>query len=214
VPLAEKGFTLVELLVVVGLIGLLAFALLGNIGSSTEAANSNRCRNLINQLAFAAENYMAQPRYGDYPPDDFRPLRDPIQVKIDAINTGIESFLIYVNREGSRDEGFGDEEMFCNTDGDSNKTPLGRYGHSEKYEVMDPWGSPIVYFHNRGYRKIQNYKMYGDENTEGETVDVHAYKRPNGTFLNPRSFQFFSAGPDGEFYTADDIGNFKIQNNN
>ena len=206
----KRGFTLVELLVVIGLIGLLAVALLTQTGKGVEAANVITCRTLILQLQAAARNYAAQGKYGDYPPDDFNPLRDRIQVKIDGINTGIESFLIYINRKGSMDEGFSDEEKFCNTDGDSNKSALGRYEHSQKYEVMDPWENPIAYFHRRNYRKTQTYQLGSGEDADGESFEVRAHRKPNGAFHNPRSFQIFSAGLDGEFNTADDIGNFLI----
>jgi prepilin-type N-terminal cleavage/methylation domain-containing protein len=61
----KSGFTLVELLVVISIIGMLMALLLPQIQSARETARGNTCRNNLRSLAVAAFNY--QTRNGSYP---------------------------------------------------------------------------------------------------------------------------------------------------
>jgi prepilin-type N-terminal cleavage/methylation domain-containing protein/prepilin-type processing-associated H-X9-DG protein len=60
------GFTLVELLVVVAIVGSLAALLLPAVQSAREAARRARCANNLRQLALAAHNYHS--RHQEFPP--------------------------------------------------------------------------------------------------------------------------------------------------
>jgi prepilin-type N-terminal cleavage/methylation domain-containing protein/prepilin-type processing-associated H-X9-DG protein len=57
------GFTLVELLVVVGIVGLLIAILLPVVGKAREAANRAKCLSNVRQLAAAVIGYMAENRH-------------------------------------------------------------------------------------------------------------------------------------------------------
>ena len=60
-----KGFTLLELLVVIGIIGILAGIMLATFGGSTEKARAMQCMSNMRSLAAAAQSYGMT--YGYYP---------------------------------------------------------------------------------------------------------------------------------------------------
>ena len=62
---SHKGFTLVELLVVIGIIAILAGVMLGTFGGSTDSAASARCLANMKNLATACQTYGME--HGHYP---------------------------------------------------------------------------------------------------------------------------------------------------
>ena len=62
---ARKGFTLVESLVVMGVIGILVSLMLPAVQAAREAARRIQCRNNLKQLALGMEHHVLA--YGCYP---------------------------------------------------------------------------------------------------------------------------------------------------
>lgn len=204
----RNGFTLLELLVVIGIISLLAVALLPNITQAMWSSEETDTQARMSQMVLAIESF--ERKYGIYPPDDFKvvlPDELPIKAKVDGINAGIESLVIYLSWKDfggvTLDE---HEDWLANTDGDDNEVLIPLLDRSSKVEVVDAWGTPFAYIHNRNYAKVQTILGFSDDGLGGESMRVRACKNPNSSgYLNPRKFQLISAGKDKVFDTGDDL---------
>jgi hypothetical protein len=82
----------------------------------------------------------------------------------------------------------------------------------ERMEIVDDWGIPLAYFSSADYKNPKAYAQIQEPlppDGEGAVLEAKPWTRAKtGLFINPRSFQVFSAGPDGIFNTEDDIGNW------
>ena len=67
VPSPRKGFTLIEMLVVIGIIGILIAVVLTSFGGATESARAAKCVTNLKSLAQAANNYKMSNPSGNYP---------------------------------------------------------------------------------------------------------------------------------------------------
>ncbi|MEZ5962741.1 MAG: prepilin-type N-terminal cleavage/methylation domain-containing protein [Planctomycetota bacterium] len=202
---AARGFTLIELLVVIGLLAMLAVVLLPSITGAREQGNIVESRARMQHLAQAVEGFQRLKNRGYYPPDNFQcPAAPEVKAKgaEGETNAGIESALIYLHQRAEGLQVFDDkEDWLANTDGDSNGVEIPLLHRSAKVEVLDAWGTPLVYFTSQGYGKTQRVKL-----ESGDTLDVTAWKNPNSnSYLAPRTFQIISAGPDRKFNTEDDL---------
>ena len=124
-------------------------------------------------------------------------------------NRGIETLFIALHLKGLAIRIDLPDDAIGNTDGDpltSNPTQLDITG---RLEILDGWGNPLAYFSAADYADPGAFsKIRMGEESGGEVAVAKPWKRKTGQFVNPRTFQVFSAGPDGIFNTEDDIGNW------
>ena len=203
------GFTLIELLIVMTVISLLAVALLPMITETQEVSEITATKSRLTMLDTAINRFQRDEAYGFYPPDDFSDpaLTHKLKLKRDGVNPGIESLLIHLHRsdyQGSTSLEESLAEWLENTDDDKGSGMLGRLDTSEMMEVVDYWGQPIAYFTKNGYGRAQTYVAETGEQ------EVKAWKDKNGKFLRRRSYQLFSAGPDGAYNTEDDVALYDL----
>lgn len=199
----HHGFTLIEILIVIGIIALLAVALLPNIVGASKKAEIAETSSRVNMVVSIAEAFERVGKHGYYPPDDFVAPDFTEKPKINGINTGIESFLFYthVKKQGINGTVEDKTDWLTNTDGDDGGVPIVLLGTTKLQEISDKWGTPLAYFNHTNYEKAQRIKR-----ADGEEVTARAMKnKATGAWLNPQKFQVISAGPDFEFGTEDDV---------
>ncbi|MHC4409785.1 MAG: prepilin-type N-terminal cleavage/methylation domain-containing protein [Planctomycetota bacterium] len=219
----SRGFTLIEVLVVISIIGVLA----GLVGVIISKANEKAMRTgtiTVIKTVLDTKIRMFKQEFGRFPMSNIESLRKSMGkskpykgiafVDGNEINASIELLMVQL-RHPDFSKKLQDDEMdmiedpIGNIDDDSfAETPVG-CRDSEAREVLDAWGSPIVYFFNGDYEKTFTVR-----NHLGEDVEVVALKRKDGTYYNPDSFQLISLGPDGvqnmeEF--GDDVTSFKVE---
>ena len=83
------GFTLVELLIVIGIVGLLVTILVPTISKATEAVRRTLTRRILKEVEVALENYRSD--FGEYPPSRPYLATDPNNPKRGAMPSGIPS---------------------------------------------------------------------------------------------------------------------------
>lgn len=203
---AQAGFTLIELMAVMVILGMLAFFLLRGAMGAEETVRVNSTRGYLKQLSALIDNHETDA--GDYPPSSFPRTLDP---KPSATNMGGEMLVISLWPKDGLRASAPDEDRLINSDGDQTSQSHTMFTAATSFELADDWGNPIAYFHRRDYDEPCTYVTLDEEGYEEETR-VRALMNPvTGDAYNKTSFQLLSSGLDGIFGTDDDLGNFKIQ---
>ena len=124
----RRGFTLVEILAVLAIIGVLAGLLLSGIVAARNAAGKQHTRVIITQIEAAITRY--QNDYGDFPPGE-------------GGAAGSES-LYQALSNPNNPNGTGPYIS-------GNEPPVGDPDNSGRNKMLDHWKRPIHYTHHRHY---------------------------------------------------------------
>ncbi|RJP26242.1 MAG: prepilin-type N-terminal cleavage/methylation domain-containing protein [Candidatus Omnitrophota bacterium] len=194
----KKGFTLVELLVVVAIIGILSVILVPNVRENMRRAKVAKTAAMIGNISLAVVTYKSDT--GKYP-DSYNP-----QLLYAALIGGktpfeLEQSSLRMIRQG--------EKIWINSDVDPNDdrredilrssgVPSSMLTASkDEFVIIDAWDNPIYYISSDEYNPggRTNYKM--NMPCAYEVDRSNARTRP----YKPSSFQLISFGEDGTTIT-------------
>ena len=199
----ERGFTLIEILVVIAIIGLLMSILVVSLGRQAEAGRVTECRARFEQIKLLVESYSS--RVGDYPPSRLARLGCKDNNHVDEGSEALVAALKASDYPGLRPQ----ESWLANGDGDQCDALKLVDGSHALLELVDPWDNPIAYIASSDYREEFSYR-YG---AGGASEDVTLRAAINPLTQAPHEFdgfQLLSAGPDGRPGTEDDIANYEL----
>lgn len=207
----KKGFTLVELLVVVAIIGILAAILVPNVRQNLERAKVAKTKALISSLEYALTAY--QNDFGKYPTS--YDLQGLFIALTEQAKTSYEPDADETRKYQRGDDYYSDPSGIDTSSAWLNNA-LGQYGvpaeglkaqQDEEFVFIDAWNRPIYYIsseeYNPGGRK--DFRRAG----RGKLIEKPcAYELRNGKKFRPfkpTSFQLISFGPDGRTGEPNDL---------
>lgn len=198
---ARAGFTLLEMLAVVVVLGILVMFLVPNLLSTQEAAEMEATKVKLSQIATAIDSF-ERDRGGSYPPSHFpsewgTPPND--------LNLGVECLVLSLWSDGWESGGQLSPDELANTDGDRSSVSIGDLPTSELLEFVDTWGNPIAYIESSDYGRDHSYLSWDSDGMEAPGLVKPIENPTTGRYLNHAKYQLISAGPDGIFNTEDDI---------
>ncbi len=175
----SNGFTLVEVVVAIGIIMLLASLLMGGLNAAMRRARKTRARRNVSQITTAWKGYYADNRR--FPDASFSGEARVVITEMDAT-------AIQILRGPSGDSTYDDPEYQAKNPREQEYMDF----HKAVTEFLDPWKNPyrIILDEGRGgYDGIISVPTLGGGGTEEVRQSVAVY----------------SIGPDGEEGTADDV---------
>jgi len=203
---ARGGFTLIEILGVIVIIGILMAVMVTTMGGASDVVHAKNTRMFLDQVATLLVDFEGE--MGDFPDSTFP---GDLAEMPSQTNMGAEMMLIALYpAKGSFQADDLPEDRLGNTDGDSTKKSLTNFSSGDVFELVDDWENPVAYIHRRDYGKSFTYVTIDPvtgELIDNEVTGVKSSK--TGDYFNRKRFQLISAGSDGEFGTRDDIANFK-----
>lgn len=206
----------VLLAVAVVLLAVMMVASLVPLGPGQSRETKSQIR--VHMVASALTQLSSRESLGSFPPTSITKLSDVSQTNVGAdlgegneFNRGIECVFVALHLQGVPIRLDLPDEGFANTDGDSFPRNVTSTDTSERWEIVDAWGNPLAYFHSDDYEKSDAYKKIRMSEELGGVVETAqpSKRASTGLFINPRTFQVFSAGADGVFNTPDDLGNWE-----
>ncbi len=194
----KKGFSLVELLVVVAIIGILSVILVPNVQENLKRAKVSRTKALIGMLEVAVETYKND--FGKYPasynPQDFylaltADARSPYEPDAEEVKRYRQGQQFWVDDNG-------DDSLHQILQGAG--VPAGKLtAQMEENVFIDSWGVPLYYVSHEEYNPGGRADFRRANRSNQQTNKPAAYevmsdgtKRP----YKPSSFQIISFGPD------------------
>ena len=210
----RAAFTLVEMMVVIGIMLLLAGMLMPALRSMKEGRKSEECRAEIEYLKTAANQYRDE--FGDYPPSDIGLAAN------DVPNQGNKALVACLATSQSkqpylRSYLMTNHEKVRLTNVQAAAELDWRFKENPRNyrEMLDPWGSPYIYLHNRDYGSTTGYLYTVQGRAAGGGFEspctVTAQKDSTDAYYGAASFQIWSCGPNrtNDNGTEDDIVSWK-----
>jgi prepilin-type N-terminal cleavage/methylation domain-containing protein len=204
-----RGFTLVELLVVMAILATLIGLGVTMLPKMQLKGKVDAVKQYLTLLEANLELYKQS--QGAYPPTTLADYAG-VGTLSDFRNCGIESVLLCLRAQAYASPLDVDnlkEVSLTNHDGDQTQAQIAVGGARDLWEISDPWGTPIVYFHCADYGRATAVGVVATSTGDEKAAPRQDPKLKN--FYKSRTFQLISAGPDGAFGTEDDIANFEFQ---